>query len=87
MTDSKKVQTFNEAVETFLAEAEWLDAKEHAPMIAGLWACADALDETFRAATLTEMNKTYKYLLELKPEVKVEETVDELEALLQEQHV
>lgn len=73
------VTTFTEAVETFLANADWLSESE-APAVTALQLMAKHLDDTMTAAMITQYNQTYRYLRALKPADT--EPEDELEKLL-----
>lgn len=81
---NKASDTFEDAVQTFFDEADWLSDTE-LPAMTSLMKSAQALDTGTRmsATLLAEYGKVYRYLRGLKPASPVEEEVDDLEAELE----
>ena len=74
------MNTFEEAVETFLiASKEWLQDVD-APAVVGLQIMARQLDKRFSAATAAQFNLAYRHLRKQAPDG--EGDIDPLEALL-----
>lgn len=73
------MDTFTEAVDTFLASADWL-GDDDAPMVASLRIMAAQLDKRFSAATMAQFGLSYRFLAKKAPQG--EDTKDPLEALL-----
>ena len=73
------MDTFTEAVDTFLAAADYL-TEEDAPMIASLKIMARQLDKRFSAATMAQFGLSYRFLAKKAP--KEDGVKDPLEALL-----
>jgi len=73
------IETFEDAVNAFLADATWLDDAD-APMVASLVIMAKKLDSRFSAATMAQFGLAYRFLAKRAPES--EGIKDPLEALL-----
>lgn len=73
------IETFEDAVNVFLANADWL-TDEDAPMVASLVIMAKQLDKRFSAATMAQFGLSYRFLAKRRPDN--ESTKDPLEALL-----
>ena len=71
--------SYAEAVQTFIDNATWLTPEDE-PMVFGLQALAEELDNEFRAATYAQYGLTYRFLV--KRSQGTAEDKDELEALL-----
>lgn len=69
------MQTFAEAVQTFLIEADWLTKAEE-PQTVALVRMAEKLDERITATMLAEFRQTFRYLRDLKPEERGETKKD-----------
>ena len=70
------MESYEEAVETFLEAADWLTDKDQ-PMITGLKKLAVELDTSFRAATYAQFGLTFRYLERQRPQATVVEDDDE----------
>ena len=70
---------FKSAVESFLADATWLDAS-HAPSVVALVAVADELDREVTAALIAQFGVLHRSLLKEKPSRVVD--IDPLAELL-----
>lgn len=79
---NKASDTFEDAVQVFFDENDWLSSSE-LPAMTSLMKAAQALDAGSRisATLLAEYGKVFRYLRNLKPESPVEE-VDELDEAL-----
>lgn len=77
---NKASDTFEEAVQTFFDESDWLTESE-LPAMTSLMKAAEALDKNPRlsATLLAEYGKVYRYLRGLKPNAEVEEEMDDLD--------
>ena len=71
--------TFTESIDTFLANADWLD-DDDLPAIVALRAMAAELDQQINPPLIAQFGLTYRNLLKRKPEAF--EEVDELAKLL-----
>ena len=69
------MQTFSEAVQTFLIEADWLTKAEE-PQTVALVRMAEKLDERITATMLSEFRQTFRYLRDLKPVEQTKTTED-----------
>jgi len=71
--------TYTEAVEAFLKNADWL-GDEEAPMVTSLIVMARQLDKRFSAATMAQFGLSYRFLAKKAPQG--DDVRDPLEALL-----
>lgn len=83
MLYNRRMNTYGEAVETFLAEAYWLD-NTHLPSIVAMQKAAEALDNgDNRVVLISELTKNHRFLLTFAPKAVEEEVViDPLEQFM-----
>lgn len=81
---NKASETFEDAVQTFFDETDWLTESE-LPAMTSLMKAAQSLDKNpkLSATLLAEYGKVYRYLRGLKPDAPVEEEIDDLDKELQ----